>query len=417
MSYLTLCIIVKNAAETLAHCLDSVQGLVDHTLVVDTGSTDDTVALAQRHDVELRHFDWCDHFAAARNAGLAEVQSDWILALDADEALLPESIPALRTQLQHLDPQAQPWQLNLSFVRGRHTQLKRALWSGHFGLRFQGRVHETLVLPDGGEPQQIDCWKVRVQHESAPLAQNPHKAKFYLQLIETELRQDAPPPRRQAELYWHQASALRALKSKSSHKEQVVNALSQAIAALNRAGWREQYFDHLLLLRACHDSLNLGQDPHTALPWAQQAVALLPRQAEGWFYLAWLEFWHNDLNAAWNALQTCAQRAQQPQKFLLLKPQQLKWQWTWLEIRLLSLQGQWPAAVAKLEALYRQVPEQDFLYYRILLAFLMRDPESIQAWWQAQGRGHAKPETIWKVLQGLNIWNPSERQLCSKAIL
>ena len=79
--------IVKNEAAHLGHCLDSVRALVDEMVVVDTGSTDDTVAVARERGAQVSFFPWIGDFSAARNASLAQVTGDWVLVLDADEAV------------------------------------------------------------------------------------------------------------------------------------------------------------------------------------------------------------------------------------------------------------------------------------------------------------------------------------------
>jgi len=56
--------------------------------VLDTGSTDDTVLRARACGATVPHFDWCDDFAAARNAALDHASADWHLVLDADEWLV-----------------------------------------------------------------------------------------------------------------------------------------------------------------------------------------------------------------------------------------------------------------------------------------------------------------------------------------
>jgi tetratricopeptide (TPR) repeat protein len=79
--------ITKNEARCLAHCLESVRGLVDEVVVVDTGSSDDTVAIAERSGARVGRFAWCDDFSAARNESLRLCTGDWVLVLDADEAV------------------------------------------------------------------------------------------------------------------------------------------------------------------------------------------------------------------------------------------------------------------------------------------------------------------------------------------
>jgi glycosyltransferase involved in cell wall biosynthesis len=89
---LTLCMIVRNEAEVLERCLVSIQGLCDETVVVDTGSTDGTVGIAERLGARVHRFEWCDDFAAARNRSFDLATGEFILWLDADDVLAPESL-------------------------------------------------------------------------------------------------------------------------------------------------------------------------------------------------------------------------------------------------------------------------------------------------------------------------------------
>ena len=98
MPKLALSMIVRDAAATLDGCLRSAKGVVDEIVIADTGSSDSTPDIARGYDAKVIHIPWENDFAAARNQALAEVTADWILSLDADERLDPESaatIPAL----------------------------------------------------------------------------------------------------------------------------------------------------------------------------------------------------------------------------------------------------------------------------------------------------------------------------------
>jgi Tfp pilus assembly protein PilF len=79
--------IVRNAETTLAACLESVKGLVDEMVIADTGSTDGTMDVARHFGARSLSIPWENDFARARNQALEEVQSDWVLVLDADEQL------------------------------------------------------------------------------------------------------------------------------------------------------------------------------------------------------------------------------------------------------------------------------------------------------------------------------------------
>jgi len=93
---LSLCMIVKNEAASLLQCLNSVKDVVDEIVVLDTGSTDNTVEIAEEFAAQVYHYQWCDDFSAARNEALKYVTGDWILVLDADETLAPEIVPFLQ---------------------------------------------------------------------------------------------------------------------------------------------------------------------------------------------------------------------------------------------------------------------------------------------------------------------------------
>jgi glycosyltransferase involved in cell wall biosynthesis len=103
MPTLGLSMIVKNEAATIAPCLESVRGLVSQIVIVDTGSTDDTFAIARGLGAAILCVPWENHFAQARNAALAPITTDWVLSLDADEELDGEAGPALAALMRKTD--------------------------------------------------------------------------------------------------------------------------------------------------------------------------------------------------------------------------------------------------------------------------------------------------------------------------
>jgi glycosyltransferase involved in cell wall biosynthesis/Tfp pilus assembly protein PilF len=82
---LSVCLIAKNEERFLNGCLESIRGLADQIILVDTGSTDRTVEIARAHGAEIHFRAWDNDFSAARNAALLHARGDWILVLDADE--------------------------------------------------------------------------------------------------------------------------------------------------------------------------------------------------------------------------------------------------------------------------------------------------------------------------------------------
>jgi len=93
---LSLCMIVKNEADFIKNCLNSVKDLVDEIIVVDTGSTDNTTEIAKEYGAKIFHFRWIDDFSKARNESIKHATGDYILMLDADETFSPREIEKIR---------------------------------------------------------------------------------------------------------------------------------------------------------------------------------------------------------------------------------------------------------------------------------------------------------------------------------
>ena len=89
---LSLCMIVKDETRYLADCVASVRDLVRQVVIVDTGSTDGTAALARDLADVFAQVSFDGDFSAARNAALARADGDWVLFLDADDRLNYEGV-------------------------------------------------------------------------------------------------------------------------------------------------------------------------------------------------------------------------------------------------------------------------------------------------------------------------------------
>jgi len=96
MPALSVAMIVKNEAHCLRECLDSVRAIADEIVICDTGSTDDTISIARSVGARVIEIPWENDFARARNQSLAAATKDWILHLDADEAVDPSSAQRIR---------------------------------------------------------------------------------------------------------------------------------------------------------------------------------------------------------------------------------------------------------------------------------------------------------------------------------
>lgn len=113
------CLIVKDEASELAECLASLQDVADEVIVYDTGSTDETVAIARAHGAVTIEGEWRNDFAWARNQALSHARGTWILSIDADERLEfePDGLRAVR-ELLASDPPIDRFVLDLFDLQG-----------------------------------------------------------------------------------------------------------------------------------------------------------------------------------------------------------------------------------------------------------------------------------------------------------
>jgi glycosyl transferase family 2 len=150
MALIAAALIVRDEAELLPACLESLAGVVDEIHVHDTGSTDDTPHLARRHGAIVTHGNWSDDFAAARNAAAAGWRADWVLAVDADHRAT--AAPGeLRDVLRAAGPDVLRVEVDDAHHADPYRQFETRLYRPA-AARWAGRVHERLVRPDGTAP-------------------------------------------------------------------------------------------------------------------------------------------------------------------------------------------------------------------------------------------------------------------------
>lgn len=157
--------IVRDEAAHLPACLASVRGLADEVVIVDTGSTDNTVVLARAAGARVIEAAWPGDFSVARNLAVAEARGDWILVLDADETLPPASVTRIRELIspsaaQSLTPSsartpaqspAAPAKCAYNLVQknrlgdGSHVSVHIVrLFPRHPRVRFERAIHEQV---------------------------------------------------------------------------------------------------------------------------------------------------------------------------------------------------------------------------------------------------------------------------------
>lgn len=269
--------IVRNESQFLADCLRSIQAVADEILVVDTGSSDDTVAIAREYGAQVTHYSWNDDFAAARNFSIQQAKSAWILWLDADERLMPES----QEQLLHLLSQARPNSYyrvtikNWTKEPGNYLlSTAHRLFPNHQGFKFTGKVHEVIIPPPGKRQYKEVRAPIVIEHLGYTLQGEDAQAKEQRnrQILE-KLLQDNPDDfmtnfnyAQHLDIYGHWPAA-RTYYLKSLQLRRLTPAL-EAVVYNNLAG---------LAIRM--------QDYEAAKAYAEASIKLEPRQVAAYYHL------------------------------------------------------------------------------------------------------------------------------------
>lgn len=156
---LVACLIVKDEELMLQECLASLQGITDAVVVCDTGSSDNSVALASSMGAIVIHHPWQDDFAAARNTALAkavEIGADWVISIDADERLSSTDMSTTREVLAVTN-----YDVLEVFIWNAHGPVANPRPAGAPArvarvfkareIRWKGKIHEQLTSAFGQE--------------------------------------------------------------------------------------------------------------------------------------------------------------------------------------------------------------------------------------------------------------------------
>jgi glycosyltransferase involved in cell wall biosynthesis len=179
---LGLALIVKNEAENLPRLFKSLEGCFDEIIVTDTGSTDDTVKVAESLGATVKHFTWCDDFSAARNASFEPMTTDYVMWLDADDVLeAKDEFLVWRDNIMHL---ADFWIANYIYAEKPDgtplcTFIRERVVKRTKGFKWRYFVHEGMVPTPDSKVTFIPSWRVRHKRTAEDLAKD-HSRNLHL---------------------------------------------------------------------------------------------------------------------------------------------------------------------------------------------------------------------------------------------
>ena len=205
---LSLSMIVRNEEARLATCLASVKGFADEMVVIDTGSVDATVAVAEQAGARVEQMEWPGDFAPARNHALQYLKGDWVLVLDADEQLRPEVVPSLKALM------AQPDVLVINLLRyeigaamAPYSSVSR-LFRRHPSIQWSRPYHSMIdesvqaILTSEPHWRIANCSEPAILHDGyrPELLAGSDKADQLREAMESDLRRHPGDPYASAKL-------------------------------------------------------------------------------------------------------------------------------------------------------------------------------------------------------------------------
>ncbi|GLR64368.1 glycosyltransferase family 2 protein [Marinospirillum insulare] len=152
---LSVCVITKNEADRIRTCLDSVKHLADEIVILDSGSTDNTVEIIREYTDQVEVTDW-PGFGPQKQRCLEKAKMDWVLFIDADESLDATAQKALAKLLTQETIEEVAFTIKWGVVR--HGKMLRFGRSGRAPLRLfiregssfsPDQVHEKVIHPKG----------------------------------------------------------------------------------------------------------------------------------------------------------------------------------------------------------------------------------------------------------------------------
>lgn len=187
---LTLCMIVKNEENNLKECLSKVADYADEIVIVDTGSSDNTKAIALEFTDKVYDFKWCNDFSKARNFSLSKANNDWILVLDADEYVTDFFQYSLEEFISNPDNVCKAGRIKRSNIMEAADENKKyiekinRIFNKKY-FHYRGTIHEQVTAIDGKayETELVDITVEHVGYTNEALNRT-NKVKRNIDLLE-----------------------------------------------------------------------------------------------------------------------------------------------------------------------------------------------------------------------------------------
>lgn len=222
------CIIAKNEEKMLPDCLKSIKDVVQEIILVDTGSTDNTISIAEQYNCKIIKSRWNNDFSEKRNIAIDNASCPFILIIDADERLTnPEEL--VKT-IKNAKPEIGGWLIQVTSEAARenggadiYISTLLRLFRSHPEVRFSGIIHEQIIEPILKLGWKLEATQIHFKHLGYALSPNEmrDKQKRNLELLNKALENNPTD----GHLLYQRAKTYLALGDLQKAEEDTLSAL------------------------------------------------------------------------------------------------------------------------------------------------------------------------------------------------
>lgn len=271
MTTLSLAMIVKNEGDTIERVLGCVKDFCDEMIVVDTGSTDDTVAKAEAMGAKVYHFKWIDDFSAARNYAFSMATQEWIMWLDGDDVIDAQNqkniaaIKASRMKDDELEVIFTYYDVP-PFLQWRERFIRRRAFEN--GAKWYAPIHECIAAIDFSKSERVG--NITIRHDT-PINRGPAKKDRNISILRKHFEDHSDDERY---VYQYALEAVNGLK-----REEAQKVLTHFFGMSQNKSYQYELY---IRMHAFHLHF---EEPEKALNVLGKAISLDPARAEALYLL------------------------------------------------------------------------------------------------------------------------------------
>lgn len=257
---ISACVIVKNEEKNIGQWLNNMRQIADEIIVVDTGSTDNTLTILENAGITPYHFTWCNDFSAAKNYAIQQATGDWIVFLDADEYFDAFSVQRFKIEMNRYHRNRKIGAIMCQLVNidvdNRNkiidTMIQVRIFRNTKDICYKDPVHEQLVTKPGKYIMQ-KSFNLTIMHTGYSSTIVRQKAERNLPILKKKAKM-AATKRDKGDSYLFLMDAYNCLGNYEKTREYAQKAIETGVAMLGN-----EIHPYTVLITAM---INLGVDEH-----------------------------------------------------------------------------------------------------------------------------------------------------------